>query len=124
MEVRLLTAHNAIGGGGAGLTFYKMCWVSAEPMDRRPVDRTLQRDLGMRGFRQEGARMFAWIPREHGSTRAVSRREWQVRGQALSRDEGMRAVLVNDRLSMVSVAYMTPNTDCVGVTRRWTVEGC
>lgn len=109
---RVLTARNRIRGGGGGITFFHLCWVSAEPMNRRAVDRTLQRETGIRGFRQEGARVFAWVPGPDGARLVVDLREWRRRNQAIAREDGMRMILTNQHQGMTAVTYMTPVTDC------------
>lgn len=111
-EVRVLTAVNRLIGMDAGMTSFHLCWVSAQPIDRRPVEAELRRQLGMRGFRQEDARMFAWVPLPDGSIRRIGRPEWSRRSQAIAREEGMRAVMVNDYQGMVAITYMTPTDSC------------
>lgn len=111
-EFRVLTARNRFRGWGAGLTPFHLCWVSANPMTRGAVERELQRETGFRGFRQEGARVFAWIPQPDGSRREVRLREWQRRGHSIAREEGMRMILVNDYNDMTAITYMTPLESC------------
>lgn len=68
--------------------------------------------------------MFAWAPRPDGSVRWIGRPEWTRRSHAIAREEGMRAVLVNDYDGMVAVTYMAPNPECPGVADSWSVENC
>ena len=112
VAVRVLTAHNRMRGGDAGTTFFNLCWVSASPMNRSQVDDRLRRDHEMRGFRQEGARVYAWVPNEDGTRRIVGSREFKRHSHAIAREEGMRMLLTNDYLGMVAVTYMVPTTDC------------
>lgn len=99
-------------GYNGGVTYFGYCWVSAEPMDRRAVDREVQRATGIRGFRQEGARLYGWVPLPDGQRRIVPLREWQRRSQAIAREEGMRMILTNDYRGMTAITYLTPVVDC------------
>jgi len=112
VEVRVLTARNKIFGGGGGDTYFRLCWVSAEPMDRGQVDREVRRETGIPGFRQDGARLYGWVPLPEGQRRVVGRREWQRRGQSIAREEGMRMILTNDYRGMTAITYLTPVVDC------------
>jgi hypothetical protein len=111
-EVRVLTAYNRITGMGEAPTYFHICWVSAEPLDRRPVEASFQHEYRSHGFRQEGARMFIWAPLADGSYRNFGRRDWQRQAQALPREEGARLLMVNNRERLVSVTFMVSVTDC------------
>jgi len=111
-EVRILTAGTWINSGEHGLAHYKLCWVSANPADRRTLDRDLQQFFGHRGFRQLHARVFAWIPLADGTERPVTLREFQRGGHRLSREQGMRLVVAGNVREMATVAYMVPTEDC------------
>lgn len=106
VEVRVLTARNTIRGFGNGETAFSLCWVSATPLNRRSVERAFQRDLGLRGFRQDRARMFLWEPQPDGSRMEVSGREWRRQTQSIPRDRNARILLVNDINEMTAVTYM------------------
>ena len=110
--VRVLTGHNRFRGGDAGTTFFNLCWVSASPMNRSEVDDGMRREHQMRGFRQEGARVYAWVPNDDGTRRIVGSREFKRRSHAIAREDGMRMLLTNDYLGMVAVTYMVSTTDC------------
>lgn len=111
-EIRVLTAVNRWIGGGQGYTPFHLCWVSANPADRRVIDQELGAHLGVGRFRQEGALVFAWIPQEDSARRTVRRREFQRRGMAIAREDGMRMALTNQYGSMVAITYMTPVETC------------
>lgn len=111
-EVRVLTAVTWFAGWGNGVAHYKMCWVSAAPADRGGLDRDLQQFFGQRGFRQLDTRVFASIPMPDGTERPVSLREFQRRGQSLSREQGMKLVLAGNVGDQVTVTYMVPTEDC------------
>jgi hypothetical protein len=115
VRVRVLTANNRFRGWGAGITYFNLCWVSAEPFDRGSVDREVRSWLGFNGFRQEGARVYAWVPLPDGDRRVIGLREFQRRSHAIAREEGMRMILTNDRLGMVAMTYMTAAPDQTGV---------
>lgn len=112
IELRILTAVNRISGGGQGETPFHLCWVSADPFERAAVDRELGGWLGVGRFRQAGAWVHAWTPGEEGGRRSVSRREFQRRGMAIAREDGMRLVLTNQHGRMVAITYMTPVEGC------------
>lgn len=112
VEVRVLTARNTISGMGLGVTPFHLCWVSARPLDRREVERSFQQSLGQRGFRQERARMFLWVPQPDGSNRPVSRREWSRYGQSISRERDARMLLINDHMGMTAITYMRALESC------------
>lgn len=114
VRLRVLTANNRFRGWGAGITFFNLCWVSAEPFDRGSVDREVRSWLGFNGFRQEGARVYASVPLPDGDRRVVGLREFQRRSHAIAREEGMRMILTNDRLGMVAMTYMTAAPDQTG----------
>jgi len=101
VRLRVLTANNRFRGWDAGTTFFNLCWVSAEPLDRRALDAEVRRWLGFSGFRQEGARVYAWVPLPDGTQRVVGPREFERRFHGIAREEGMRMILTNDRLGMV-----------------------
>jgi len=112
VEVCLLTAVNRWRGGGHGETNFHLCWVSADPINRRLVDDELHDLLDVRRFRQGDALAYAWIPQEDGSRRSVSRSQWERGGHGLTRREGMRMVLTNQHRNMVAITYLTPVEDC------------
>ena len=111
-EVRLLTAVNRMTGMGAGVTYYHLCWVSADPAVRREVDSAIAELVGVDRFRQDDAFVYAWIPGPDDTRREVSRREWSRYAQALAREDGLRMVLTGATQSRVSVTYMTATQDC------------
>jgi hypothetical protein len=113
ITLRVLTAHNRIRGGDLGTTFFDLCWVSADPINRLDVDREVNNQTQIDSFRQEGARVYAWVPAVgDGQRRIVSGREFRRRGHAIAREDGMRMLITNDYLGMVGIAYMSPTDDC------------
>ena len=112
VEVRVLTARNTMSGMGGGATPFHLCWVSARPLDRREVERSFQHSLGQRGFRQERARMFLWVPQPDGSNKPISRREWSRYGQSIQREMDARTLLINDYRGMTAVTYMRALESC------------
>ncbi|MGH7027658.1 hypothetical protein [Brevundimonas sp.] len=111
-KVRILTANNRISGGGVGRSYFHLCWVSAEPTDRRSVDAALRSFLDVGRIRQEGAFAYLWIPQDDGTRGRVSRKSFNLRGHALAREEGMRMALTNNVGLMVAVTYMRAVDDC------------
>lgn len=111
-EVRVLTAYNRLIGMGEAPTFFHICWVSAEPLDRRPVERSFQQEYRTRGFRQNGARMFIWAPLADGTYRTFGLRDWQRHAQSIPREHGARLLIVNNRERMVAVTFMVAVNNC------------
>lgn len=112
VRLRVLTANNRFRGWGAGTTYFSLCWVSAEPFNRRDLDEVIRSQLSMPGFRQEGARVYAWVPMPDGGRRIIQSWEFNRRFHAISREEGMRMILTNDRLGMVALTYLSPVDSC------------
>ncbi|WP_156320372.1 hypothetical protein [Brevundimonas sp. AAP58] len=114
VRLRILTANNRFRGWNAGITYFNLCWVSAEPFDRQELDEEIRSQLAIPGFRQEGARVYAWVPLPNGGRRIVGSREFQRRFHAIAREDGMRMLLSNDRQGMVAATYMKATEDCEG----------
>lgn len=113
VELRIVTAVNRIRGGGQGVNYFHVCWVSANPADRRVVDRRLREVMDVRRFREDGAIVYPWTMAEDGSRRSVSRTAYNRTGPfALTRLEGVRLTVLNDYLGMVSIGNMSPVPDC------------
>lgn len=79
VEYRVLAARGSMAPVGTNeWGFYSLCWVSAEPSDRRQVRRLVEREFRLPSFVQGNARIFAWIETAEGR-RPIRRPEFERR---------------------------------------------
>lgn len=108
VEVRVLTASVRTFGNNQGDNNFRICWVSADPWNRAPVDHALHRLLGIDRFGNGNAFVYAWTPQPDGSKRRINRREMDRTALRDALENDSRFVMSQDYEGMVAITYMVP----------------
>lgn len=111
VEFRIITAATWISSEDQGQTFYRWCWASSSSGSRDRAVRELTPILGVRSFRSENVRLFAWIPRPDGTMESVRKTTYMRSQKVLAREQGMRQVLVRHIGDGVSIGYGSPRDE-------------
>lgn len=111
VEFRVITAATWISSLDQGQTFYRWCSVSSSSGSRDRTVGELTRVLGVRSFRSDKVRLFAWIPRPDGTMEPVGRTTYMRSQKVLAREQGMRQVLVRSTGEGVSIGYGSPRDE-------------
>ncbi len=111
IEFRIITAATWISSEDQGQTFYRWCWASSSLGSRDRAVSELTPTLGVRSFRSEKVRVFAWIPRPDGTMEAVRKPTYMRYQKVLAREQGMRQVLVRNINDGVSIGYGSPRDE-------------
>lgn len=114
-DIRIMTAVNRYAHRpreiGAAVNLH-LCWVSANPATRGPIDNELRDYMGVRRYRQGGAFAYAYTQEADGKRKGVRRSDFNSRFIETARDHDMRVVMSNEALGWVSITYWRPVESC------------
>jgi hypothetical protein len=109
--IRILTSAFRWTAPDDGRTFFRQCWISASTGNLDETRKDLGVLLNVRSFRSREVVVFAWIPRPNGAPTSVSRRDYLRRVLTLSREQGMRQIMLRQYEGSVFVGYSSPRDE-------------
>jgi len=111
VTIRVLTSAFRWRAPDDGQTFFRQCWFSASTGDLNQTREDLGALLDLRSFRSREVVVFAWIPRPDGTSSFVSRRDYLRHVLTLSREQGMRQIMLRQYEGSVFVGYSSPRDE-------------
>ena len=109
--IRILTSAFRWTSPGDGRTFFRQCWLSASAADLGRTRADLGALLDVRPFRSKEVIVFAWIPLPDGTSSSVPRRDYLRNVLTLSRDHGMRQIMLRQYDASVFIGYSSPRDE-------------